>query len=75
VFCEKRKQNSSEAAQNKNNLKIKHHEKTFTFLSIVAVGNKLRHYRRYQKNGHNSSKPAGVLHGQRFTGRVRCNVV
>jgi hypothetical protein len=43
---------SKEAAKNKNNLKIKNDEKMYSFLSVVAIGNRLRHYRRYQKNNH-----------------------
>jgi hypothetical protein len=65
---------SKEAAQNKNNLKIKNDEKTFSFLSTVAISDKLRHHRRHQKNKRNEAKRACVLHGQRSTGRIRCNV-
>jgi hypothetical protein len=41
---------SNEAAQNKNNLTIKNDEKNYSFLFVVALGNKLRHHWRYQKN-------------------------
>jgi hypothetical protein len=61
--------------KNKNNLKIKNDEKNYSFLSVVALGNKLRHHRRYQKNNHNEAQRACVLHGQRSTGRIRYNVV
>jgi hypothetical protein len=56
---------SKEAAQNKNNLKIKNDEKTFSFLSAVAISNKLRHHRRYQNNDHKWDRLSCVLHGQR----------
>jgi hypothetical protein len=66
---------SKEAAKNKNNLTIKNDEKNYSFLSAVAIGNKLRHHRRYQKNKRNQTKRTRVLHGQRSTRRIRCNVV
>jgi hypothetical protein len=56
---------SKEAAQNKNNLTIKNDEKNYSFLSVVAIGNKLRHHRRYQKNDHQCGGLPCVLHGQR----------
>jgi hypothetical protein len=56
---------SKEAAQNKNNLKIKNDEKNYSFLSVVAIGNKLRHHWRYQKNDYKCGSLSCVLHGQR----------
>jgi hypothetical protein len=47
----------------------------YSFLSVVAIGNQLRHHRRYQKNKRKCAKRACVLHGQRSTGRIRYNVV
>jgi hypothetical protein len=56
---------SKEAAQNKNNLTIKNDEKNYSFLSVVAIGNRLRHHWRYQKNNHKWNRLSCVLHGQR----------